>query len=171
MGKLIGFIMVFLGSSGISGYIVGGYAVRIRILEELEQALQFLCGEIEYAACDMAELMERLAQRGYYFSDFFTQLREKILLCDGQPLSAYWKQGKRAVRGYESLTAEDLELFEAIGANLGNLDRQTQLHTLSIFSGRLAETIAQARSEYRNKAKVCSVAGITAGLFLAIALL
>ncbi|MCD7824404.1 MAG: stage III sporulation protein AB [Clostridiaceae bacterium] len=171
MLKLLGACLVLLGSSGLGWYAAGRYAARIHILEELEQALQFLYGEIEYAGCDMAELLGQLALRGQLFSAFFAQMQSKILLYDGNPFSYHWRQNLTAVTGYETLQREDLELLCAIGDNLGNMDRQTQLHTIQIFRKRLGEIVVQARREYRAKAKVSGVIGVTAGLFLAIILI
>lgn len=64
----------------------------------------------------------------------------------------------------------NMELLRSIGENLGNMDRQTQLHTLEIFQTRLREILMQARQEYGEKAKVSGIVWITAGLFLALVL-
>ena len=171
MLRIVGALCVVCGCSGMGWYVVSGYATRIRVLQELEQALQFLYGEIAYSACDMVELMERLASRGGCFEEFWMGLREQLLKHAGQPFFSYWQAQMPKIQGVRHLTAEDRALLEKIGSNLGNLDRQTQLDTIRLFQKRLEGIIGQALEEFHGRAKVSVVLGVTAGLFLAILLL
>lgn len=159
------------GTGGLGWYGAERYAFRIRLLAELEQALQYLYGEIEYAGSDLVELCENLSVRSSYGKDFWKAMGQDLQRRDGQTLEMIWRKNMKKLSGYSCLTREDVELFTGIGENLGNLDRQTQLHTLSIFQNRLQEIILQARREYHSKAKISGVIGITAGLFLCILLL
>lgn len=170
MLKILGILLVLAGCSGLGGYMVLRYAARIRILGELEQALQFLYGEIEYSGCDILELLDKLALRGRYFEGFWRNLWSCLQEYDGQGFYYHWQQELKGVMGIECLKEEDMELLLAIGENIGNTDRQTQLHTLHIFQERLHGILLQARQDYREKAKVSMVVGITAGLFLALVL-
>lgn len=168
--KLCGVVLILLGCSGIGWYAVSRYAMRIRMLGELEQVLQYLYGEIEYSGCDMIELMDKLASRSSYFEGFWENMSSCLQKYDGQGFFYHWQMEIKGVTGIECLKEEDMELLLAIGENMGNTDRQTQLHTLHIFQERLHGILLQARQDYREKAKVSMVAGVTAGLFLALAL-
>lgn len=170
MLKVCGVLLVMAGCSGLGGYVVLRYAARIRILGELEQALQFLYGEIEYSGCDIIELLDKLVLRSKYFEVLWRNMHDCLLEYDGQGFYYHWKEELKGVMGVECLKEEDRELLLAIGENIGNTDRQTQLHTLHIFQERLHGILLQARQEYREKAKVSMVVGITAGLFLALVL-
>lgn len=171
MLKLIGLLLVLAGTGGLGWYGAERYAFRIRLLAELEQALQYLYGEIAYAGSDMVELCKDLSARSSFGKNFWKSMGEDLQKREGQTLEALWQKNMKTLSGYTCLTREDQELFAGIGKNLGNLDRQTQLHTLGIFQSRLQEIIQQARKEYHNKAKISGVIGITAGLFLCILLL
>ena len=171
MLKFIGFLLVLAGTGGLGWYGAERYAFRIRLLAELEQALQYLYGEIEYAGSDMVELCENLSARSSYGKDFWKAMGQDLQKREGQTLEMLWQKNVKTLSGYACLTKEDTELLTGIGENLGNLDRQTQLHTLGIFQSRLEEIIKQARKEYHSKAKISGVIGITAGLFLCILLL
>lgn len=170
MLKICGFALVIAGCSGLGGYMVIRYAARIRILGELEQALQFLYGEIEYSGCDIIELLDKLAVRSNYFTGLWQNMHRCLQEYDGQGFAYHWQKELKAVVGIECLNEEDMELLLAIGKNIGNTDRQTQLHTLHIFQERLREILVRARQDYREKAKVSMVVGITAGFFLALVL-
>lgn len=163
--------MILAGCSGLGCNCVSRYAGRIRMLAELEQALQYLYGEIEYSGCDMIELMEKLAMRQGYFEALWRNMGNSLQGYDGQGFFVHWKRALEAVKETGFLKSEDMELLYSIGANLGNMDRQTQLHTLNIFQRRLSEILMQARREYREKAKVSSIAWITAGLLLSLVLI
>lgn len=170
MLKGLGILLIFLGCSGLGWYAVSRYTTRIRILSELEQALQFLYGEIEYSGSDIIELLDKLALRGGYFEQLWTEMGKSLRSYDGQGFFYHWKEWLQVVVGIESLKGEDMELLLSIGENIGNTDRQTQLHTLHIFQERLHGILIQARQDYRERAKVSIVAGVTAGLFLALLL-
>lgn len=166
--KWMGSILVIAGCSGIGIYFVVKKSVRLRMLRELERILQYLYGEIEYAAPDMAELLEYLSFRSGAFGEFFLHLRGRILSHEGLPFCEYWKEEMPSIQGMENLTSADREFLVQIGENLGNLDRMTQLATLKIFQRRLSETLLTAEREYHGKAKVCIAGWTIAGVFVAI---
>ncbi|MBR1740859.1 MAG: stage III sporulation protein AB [Lachnospiraceae bacterium] len=170
IGKVLGGAFVLLGCSGIGFYTVIKNAVRIRMLKEFEQDLQYIYGEIEYAAPDMAEIMERLSFRRGAFAVFFSRMQERILSHQGMRLCEYWKEEMENIRGIENLNFSDREFFMQVGENLGNMDRMTQLRTLGLFQKRLSEILRKAESEYYGKAKISLVIGITGGFFLVILL-
>lgn len=171
MLKLFGVCLIVCGCSGLGWYAVTGYATRLHMLGEAEQALHFLYGEIEYSGCDMIELLDKLAVRGGYFGSFWSGMAECLQKYDGQRFSEHWQQEIRKIPEIRNLKEEDLELLLEVGENLGNMDRYTQLHTLEIFKERLHAIIGQARAEYRDKAKVSMVVGVTAGFLLTLLLI
>lgn len=171
MLRIPGMCLILLGCSGLGWYAAERYAIRIRMLSEFEQALQFLYGEIEYSGCDMIELFDKLAFRGGYFSSFWLNMSCCLRSHDGIRFYEHWCWEITKISGYSNLKEEDVEILLGIGANLGNMDRQTQLHTIQIFQGRLQEIIIAARKEYRGKAKVSCVVGITVGIFLSLLLI
>lgn len=170
MLKIVGVALIFFGCSGMGVYAASRYATRIRMLAELEQALQYLYGEIEYSGSDIIELFHRLAFRQGYFECLWENMGNCLQEYDGQGFFFHWKRELKAVGEIGCLKSEDMELICSIGENLGNMDRQTQLHTLGIFQERLRGILLRARQEYREKAKVSGIAWITAGLFLALLL-
>lgn len=170
MLKLLGVCLIVCGCSGLGWYAVLRYATRLRMLEEAEQVLHFLYGEIEYSGCDMIELLDKLALRGGYFETFWSGMAQCLKSHDGQRFFQHWRQEMEKLPEITNLKEGDLELLMEIGENLGNTDRYTQLRTLEIFQERLHGVIEQARKEYGEKTKVSMVVGVTVGLFLALLL-
>lgn len=170
---MIKFIGVFFTVSG--GMLAGHYfadksLIRIHILEELEQALQFIYGEVEYAALDIAEIFSSLSLRGRYCRDFWNSMYSRLLEKNGCDLYSIWISELDNSSWVKYLLHEDRLFLQEVGKNTGNLDRQSQLHTLEIFKNRISNTIETARSEYRDRARVCHAVGAAAGIFISILL-
>lgn len=170
MIKLIGVVFIILGGILSGHYFAEKSLMRIHILEEIEQALQFIYGEIEYAAADIAGIFGSLSVRSRYCSEFWLYMHDRLLENEGGALYSIWEDGLNNSTWSKYLLYEDRLFMAEVGKNTGNLDRQSQLHTLDIFKKRLGDMILAARSEYKGKAKVCHAAGTAAGIFLSILL-
>lgn len=168
MIKLLGIIFIISGCILSGNYFAEKRLVRIHILEEIEQALQYIYGEIEYAALDITEIFCCLSDRSSYCKDFFLIMCGRLSEREGGDFSSMWTGELKDSSWYKYLLYEDRLFMEELGKNIGNLDRQSQLHTLEIFKCRLNKIIADARSEYKGHARVCHVVGATAGIFISI---
>ena len=170
MTRFIGMVLIISGGIISVHYFAENILIRIHILEEFEQALQFMYGEIEYSAADIAGIFKSLAARSRHCRDFWLFMYDRILKNEGGTLYSIWEEGLNNSGWARYLLYEDRLFMEEVGKNTGNLDRQSQLHTLDIFKKRLAGIISAARSEYKGKAKACHAAGAAAGVFLSILL-
>lgn len=170
MIKFIGVLLIISGSVLSGHYFAEKDLIRIHILEEIEQALQFMYGEIEYAALDITGIFGSLSERSRYCKDFWVFMHDRLLQNEGGALYSIWEEGLDNSVWVKYLLYEDRLFMGEVGKNTGNLDRQSQLNTLDIFKKRLGGMILAARSEYKEKAKVCHVTGAVAGIFLSILL-
>lgn len=171
MFKLIGFLMILGGCTGISLYIVERNSMRIRLLEEWEEVLFYLQGEISYSASSLTELIYRLSFGKRVMKPFWKEMERALYEKEGGSFGEIWKKtlDADAMTGY--LKEKEKEILYSIGRNLGQTDRDTQLHTIQVFQKRLHHILEIAQTEFRQKQKVCMVVGITAGLMLGILLL
>lgn len=170
MIKFIGVLLIISGSILSGHYFAEKSRIRIHILEEIEQALQFMYGEIEYAALDITGIFLNLSERSSYCKDFWLFMHDRLLQNEGGALYNIWEEGLNNSTWAKYLLYEDRLFMGEVGKNTGNLDRQSQLHTLDIFKKRLDGIIQAAKSEYKGKAKVCHVTGAVAGIFVSILL-
>lgn len=170
MIKFIGVVLIVSGGVLLGHYFAEKSIIRIHILEEFEQALQFIYGEIEYAAADIGEIFGSLAIRSRYCGDFWAYMHDRLSENNGGDLYSIWSDGMDNSTWTRYLLYEDRLFIEEVGKNTGSLDRQSQLHTLRIFKNRLEGIISDARSEYKGKAKVCHAVGAAAGIFISVLL-
>lgn len=170
MIKLIGVLFIVLGAILAGHYFAEKSRIRIHILEELEQALQFIYGEVEYAAEDIAEVFAKLSLRGRYCNDFWLRMHDELLENAGCSLYSIWTDELESSLWVKYLLYEDRLFLEEVSKNIGNLDRQSQLHTLEIFKNRIRGMIEAAKSGYKDRARVCHAVGAAAGIFISILL-
>ena len=170
MLKIAGVLLILTGCTGVGLYTAMRYLIRIHLLEEIEQAMQFIYSEIEYAACDMVEIMHMLAARSNACRMFWCRMEEALLSCEGKLFYQNWKEHITGIEGYSCLKTEELLLLQELGKNLGNMNRDAQLHTIRLFLERLHAILLQAKGEYREKRKIRGIVGITAGIFISVLL-
>lgn len=170
MIKFIGVLLTVSGGILAGHYFADKSLIRIHILEELEQALQFIYGEVEYAALDIAEIFSSLSLRGRYCNDFWLNMCNRLLERNGCDLYSIWVDELYSSSFVKYLLYEDRLFLEEVGKNTGNLDRQSQLHTLKIFKNRIDSMIEDARNGYKDRARVCHAVGAAAGIFVSILL-
>ena len=170
MIKFIGVLLIVSGGMLLGHYFAEKNLIRIHILEEFEQALQYIYGEIEYAALDIGEIFGSLEVRSRYCGGFWAYMYNRLLENNGGDLYSIWLDGLDNSTWAMYLLYEDKLFIEEVGKNTGSLDRQSQLHTLEIFKNRLEGIISAARSEYKGKAKVCHAVGAAAGIFISVLL-
>ena len=174
MLKYLGCLMVLAGCSGIGWYFSGLAKKRIRVIEELEGLLQRLYGEIEYAASDIPEIFRLMEKESVYFKGFWESISTQMEEGHSARLWEIWREElsrkemhRKSIR---FLGQEELFILQEIGRSLGLTDRNSQLHTLALYQERLHKVLERVEQEYHGQAKVCRVAGVTAGCFLVIVL-
>lgn len=170
MIKFIGIVFIISGGILAGHYFADKSLIRIHILEELEQALQFIYGEVEYSALDISEIFANLSLRGKYCNDFWLKMHDRLEEREGCDLYSIWSKELDNSSFIKYLLYEDRLFLEEVGKNTGNLDRQSQLHTFEIFKNRLSSIIESAKSGYKDKARVCHAVGAAAGIFVSILL-
>lgn len=168
--KIMGSILILAGSCGCGWYQAFREKKRIQALQELQQLLLLLYGDIEYAAGDLVANLDRLSEKSRYFSDFFCHVRDRLEARSGRTLYQIWRVEVGNSLGRDILKREDLELIDEIGRELGGLDRHTQLKLLQIQGQRIGQRIQDAQREYQGKARICHVLGVTVGIFTCVLL-
>jgi stage III sporulation protein AB len=169
--KIMGAVFVLAGGCGTGWYFSAKKKRRIQVLQEFEQVLILLYGEIEYAGEDMVETLEGLVPKTVWFSSFFQEVAFYLRRKCGHTLWKTWERGIENSPLTEVLEPEDCSLWKEVGSHLGILGRQSQLRSIELSQKRLGRQLAKAQEEYSSQAKLFHVLGVTAGVFVVILLL
>ena len=171
MIKLLGVLFVTVGCGMCGWYFSDRFLGRVHLLEEWQQLIQYLYGEIEYSECDIYEILCKLSGRCRYSRSFWLSTAKDIEKHNGLTFSGIWKSHISEIELWNFLKDDEREIIESLGDNIGSLDRETQLHTLKIFQNRLSFILSKAKEEYAVQARLSHVICITVGIFISVLLI
>ena len=146
--------------------------LRYKELQELKKILCLLAGEIRFGGGTLEETFRTVAARsGSPFEDFFCFLSEEMKERTGVRLSELWDRAVRERLSASHLTEEDLDIRLRMGYDLGCLDRETGLSTLTLASEQLEDARRDLYGELPKKMRLYNCLGILAGVFITILLI
>ncbi|MBE6973657.1 MAG: stage III sporulation protein AB [Ruminococcaceae bacterium] len=139
---------------------------RVRVLEDMGQAMELLERELSLNRTALPELLERLSHRNTQ------QGRVVFLLCrkqleQGESFSHAWECALKEAE----LDREERTLLCGLSQVLGKYDVQGQTQALSHLRQELERRCMRKREEGRALVRVYRMLGITAGGFLTLTLL
>ncbi len=136
-------------------------AQREKNLEAFLRFLQNAETEIRYSALPVAGVVAR-------HSGELPFLRRCAALCrEGEGFTGAWE---RAVRESPDFTGEDEALLLRFGRGFGATDVEGQLAHCQLTKGLLAQRLAEAREEKKQKARLYQMLGVLGGLGTALLL-
>ncbi len=142
---------------------------RAHALRELEQLIEMLKREIEYAATPMWEAFRELAARsGKRFCGFLRDMAQTMEQRESGSMGDVFAKCAKNLYGKSGLSKADVERLTRMGSRLGYLDRTMQVRNLALYQEELARDRARAEEDYRQKAKIYRSLGFLGGLFLAL---
>lgn len=169
--KMIGCILVVLASSGY-GYARGlEYKKYVDELEYLSRLIRQINGEISYLKAPLADVLKRVGRRARepYQSWLFT-LGDTLEKKGNAALRDIWREKTEESLNHVIFRGEELEELKELGGQMGHLDIRMQEQTLSWYAERLEEKEQFLRTELAQKRRLCSLLGVTGGVFLAVIL-
>lgn len=170
--KIIGVILVISGCTGVGLTVGGNYSRRYRQLEMLKHMVTLLMGEIRYAPAELPEIFLRVAERvSPPFDGFLKGIIGEMSAMDGRTLAQLWREGVERSLSGTCLTREDKNRLDRLGAQLGILDRETQLSVMALYLQELETAMAELGRTMGQKQKVSLSLGLLSGLFLTVILL
>ncbi|HCT90311.1 MAG TPA: hypothetical protein DF613_02840 [Lachnospiraceae bacterium] len=144
---------------------------RIRELKGLERMAMLIRQEIAYGRQPLPDIFERLGRRMEQpRADFLHALGRELKEHGDTGFSEIFSRQTDACLGTGSLRQEDLDSLKEMGAYLGYLDRDTQLHTLDMYLRDTEKRIRELSEQYPEKSRVCRTLGAMGGIFLAVLL-
>ena len=144
---------------------------RIRELKGLERMAMLIRQEIAYGRLPLPDIFGRLGGRMEKpQADFLRALGGELKEHGDTRFEEIFSRQVDACLRTGNLRQEDLDSLKGMGAYLGYLDRDTQLHTLDMYLRDTQSKIRELSEQYPEKSRVCRALGIMGGLFLAVLL-
>lgn len=168
--RLICGLLCIVSAAGL-GWLKGiRMQKRIQALSKLIRLLNHIARELEFGREPLPEVFEKMAGRcGEPLQTFLSQTAED-LTHEYRSMREIFSQNVRTYLTGWDLEAEDLELLQKFGSELGFPDRQLQIHTVETYLQEVLRRREELRQQYPQTCRLCRTLGVSAGIFLAVLL-
>ncbi len=164
MLKLLGMVLLFLGSAGTGLLLSKGLARRTELLQLIERLLLTLSNDLRYQKTPTLRLLREIGQDESYaklqFLSAFEEPTAKIA-----PISQLWDSALKKQMGLQN---EELELLRETGRILGASDSESQVNALTLQQKKLELIITEAAQKQQTQGKLFRSMGVLCGLLLVI---
>lgn len=171
MLKLMGIVIVLLGSTALGVYKSCMYMNQLNNLQEIKKAFLFIQGEMRYMNTPVPELFNLVARRiRGPFCCFFEKMAERLEKRNAGDFREIWRSCLEEEIAEDVLEREAREEFLEMGGQLGCLDRQAQEKAIDYFLEKWEFIIDKRRREKSNRLRLYYMCGIMGGLLVVIIL-
>ncbi|HBZ64733.1 MAG TPA: hypothetical protein DEO89_09125 [Lachnospiraceae bacterium] len=169
--KIVGSLILVVGTAALAVYYAGQYMERLRNLIELRKALMQMQGELRYLHSAMPDLLETIGNRARgVMSCFFLSLAEEMEQREQGDFASLWCGQVKKKIPPSALEPEARSLLLETGRQLADNDRQSKEEGLTFALKQLEEMIRKRNKEKQNRMKLYYVCGIMVGVMLTILL-
>lgn len=168
--KIIGFLLVTVGSSMVGLYVWERYMLRVRILEEWQKILLEIGGEINYSAKSMSQICMQISQTSIYGKKFWNGMAKRIEEKSAGLPGEFWGEYLNEYMYIELLSIEDRNIICQFGESFGTLDIYSQVNEIELFEKRLEQNLIEAKHKMNEQKKVCIFMGVISGMMTGICL-
>lgn len=172
MLKLLGSILVLLGSAGYAFSCKQELQDRLYQTRCMETILELLESEIRYSKASLPEACKNSASRVEEpYRRGLLEVFQGMEKDRGIPFSLVWKQVMEKCLQQTKVNKKDRLLFLQFAEHTGYADYQMQQKMLQQCRQTLGQSVKKQEESMENKAKVVMSMGVIGGLFLTIVLL
>lgn len=167
--KIVGSLLVITFST-IAGFKLGNdYKSRILELKMLKQFLILLRGEIKYHKTPINEALSNIYGRsGKNIDVMLKVIIDDIKSSNKKEFAKIWEHGIIELKKETNLTDEDLQKLAQFGANIGFLDKETQINNIDLYLEKLEEDIKNLMAKLDEKCRIYNVCGVLTGIFIVL---
>ena len=166
--RFLGALMIVLSGTGLGVYFAGNVKYRIKHLKELMVIMNTMSAEIRYASSSLSDIAFVLSKKKNVYSEFFRELSVRMENMEKVPFKELWKSGIDEHLKHTCLTEEDKIELKRLGENLGSLDTQMQVDTISMFSKDMEDKIKDLVITSNEKIKLCYALGMLGSIFIVV---
>ena len=168
MIKIIGSILIIISSTAFGMTAASKLTARVTELELIIKMIEEIKTRIQYNRSTVLELFDSMNHQGDYSSLYF--LNDIVMFLKNNPinnnlLSFEFKNDKTF------LSKKDQALLISSLKELGTMDIEGQLSSLTLYKIRFDEQLTLARQEQNKKGKLYRTLGILCGIGIAIVII
>ena len=165
-----GAALLIMGCGGLGLSAVNRLDSRVQDLRGLSAGLEILQRELGWRLSPLPRALEAAAEGTHgRAAQFFAFCAQGVKQLAGASFQTLWNKGLEQCP--LRLSREDRALLEQLGPILGRYDGDSQRQAVENVLSGLSSRLARAEDDRRRLGRVYGVLGVTAGLFLAIALI
>ena len=169
MLKLLGAIIIVMGSSGLGFSLSQELIYRHRELKRLKRWMLYLHSQIRYQNTNLAVAFHDVAGKAEgLFGEFFEEVSKQMQRFEGDEFTVIWKKQVEERFAKSHMNKEDKEKLCSLGDTLGCLDKQMQLDTLDYYIEQLDLDIVQASENIKNNTKLYRSLGVMGGILITL---
>lgn len=172
MIKLTGALLIMGATLWCGAYFAMKERFRLRELEELEQAMLYLNGQIQYLSAPLGEAFESIGWKlNSTLGQIFQENAEQLLQSAGETAEMIWEEIWKKEASHTFLTDEDLEAVLSFGRSLGYLDKVRQEESIRLLLRYIEGALLQGRKRLEKNGRLYYGMGCLSGLLIIVSLL
>ena len=169
--RLIGTLLVVVGSVGLGWYFSMRESFRQRDLINFKKALLMLASEIEYKRTTLPEACTNITKRtDGEVSNVFTRFGKLLSENNGETAYQLWVQALKPCQTETHLQPEDFIVLEDFGKTLGYLDKQMQKNAINIAVSYIDEKVTILGTSSEKNKRMYRSLGLCGGMMLSVVL-
>ncbi len=171
--KLLGSILVIVGTSGFGTWMAGRYRGRLEEMEQLRQMVYLLKAQIVYAQTPIPEALAVVGRRTEGpLAELFLRVAKRVYGQEGESFRVIWQEETGLLdKKTSALAKADRKSLALLGEHLGFLDRDMQERNLLLCLEQLDLEIGKLREQRPEKCRLYTSLGVMGGLFLVVLLI
>lgn len=165
--KVIGGLLVFLGS-GLGGILIANALhERTRELQQFIRALNLLLTEIGFGRNPLEVAFRRIAESlSNSVGAFFTKVADRM--SQNGSAGTAWREAIEASRSLMSCSSEDWAALEEFATSLGLMDKDSQIKSIQSVILRIEASLRDAQEKIGANDRILRYAGFALGLVLVL---
>lgn len=169
MQKVIGFILIFTGCTGLGLWYGWQFTLQLRALQEFCRILELFLGEIRFGRSTLPQCCLKLAERTEEpYKQGFQMIYERIQENSGESFeeicTSCLEQGLKGVRAH----THDKELFIQCFSKSGFEEDTLQLRSIEQTKEELEDRMSALSKENASKCRLALSLGTMSGLLIII---
>lgn len=164
MLKLLGMVLLFLGSAGTGLLLSRGLSKRTELILLIQKLLLQLSNDLSYQKTPTVQLLRDLSRDECYEKlPFLKEFQD--LTVQKAPVSRLWDD---ALEKQPNLQKEERELLRETGRILGSSDSESQINALCLQQKKLELILEEALQKQQTQGKLFRSMGVLTGFLLVI---